>query len=139
MPIEIAALVRSKCLKLLEYCVELERTLAGADASRRRAVERLVQLIVEAIADMGAALAEGASLRSPGSTREAIAIMREAGFYPGEEARRFEERYVSLRNRIVHDYEEVDFRLVESNAARLIADARAIARGLEEKLEEMSA
>jgi len=38
--------------------------------------------------------------------------------------------YVSLRNRLVHDYDRVDPRLLARSAARLVGDSRAYARAV---------
>jgi uncharacterized protein YutE (UPF0331/DUF86 family) len=131
-------LTEDRVTGLLGYCDELATALAETKESplRRRAVERLVQLIVECVADIGFDLAETLSLGSPGSTREAIETARRAGLFPEEAAEHFERRYVSLRNRIVHDYERLDALLILNEANRLTEDARLIAAALMKRMKD---
>jgi len=131
-------LIEERIRNLLGYGDELAAALGENQETslRRRAVERLFHLIVECVADIGFEMAETLRLGSPGSTREAIEIARKGGIFPEEAAEHFERRYVSIRNRIVHDYERLDFAVILNEANRLIEDARFIAKKLVERIEK---
>ncbi|MEK8023871.1 MAG: DUF86 domain-containing protein [Candidatus Hydrogenedentota bacterium] len=140
MPPDLKRLGEEKLKLLLGYCSELEELLAAfvVSSAHRRALERLIQLIVECVADIGFELAAGLGWTNPGSSREAIERAREKGWYHEEAALNFERRYISLHNRIVHDYEKLDVARVRNEAPRLLAAARTLASFLVEKMREES-
>jgi uncharacterized protein YutE (UPF0331/DUF86 family) len=126
------ATIERKLVLLLGYVDELE-PLVG-DARRRaagnvarRAIERLVQLIVETVMDANGALAADGGLAPPASGRESFDVAERLRAVPPELAQRFRASYVGLRNRIVHEYETLDEALVLRAARRLVGDARSYA------------
>jgi uncharacterized protein YutE (UPF0331/DUF86 family) len=126
------AAVHRKLALLLGYADELHALVGRSGPGpagnvARRAVERLVQLVVEVAVDVNGLLAASASLPPPGSARESFELVARLGVVKPELAARFVASYVGLRNRIVHDYERLDDRLVLRAARRLVADARAFA------------
>ena len=102
----------------------------------RRAMERLVQVVVEAAIDVNGLLLAARSLPPPGSARDSFVSVRDAGLLPRDLAERFIASYVGLRNRIVHDYDALDPSLVARSASRLLADARAYARAVASHLDD---
>ena len=116
----------------------LEQTLAEIDPylrasyteyarqpAHRRATERLVQIIVEAAGDTSELLLQAVGQRASGSMRESFSGMRELGIIDDALFERFNRTYVGLRNRIVHDYETLDNRILFNSAKRLRKDAQA--------------
>jgi uncharacterized protein YutE (UPF0331/DUF86 family) len=114
--------------KKLDY---LERTLAElkpylktsyAQYSRqpayRRVTERLVQIIIEAAGDTSELLLQAAGRPAPGTMREAFGGIRDLGVINEALFERFNRTYVGLRNRIVHDYETLDNRILFDSARR---------------------
>jgi uncharacterized protein YutE (UPF0331/DUF86 family) len=124
-----AELIRKK----LDY---LERTLAeiapylkagyaeyARQSAYRRATERLVQIIVEIAGDTSEILLQAAGRPAPGSLREALTGICDLGVIDAALLDRFNRTYVGLRNRIVHDYETLDNRVLFNSARRLRKDA----------------
>jgi uncharacterized protein YutE (UPF0331/DUF86 family) len=123
------ATIERKLVLLLGYVDELE-PLVG-DARRRsagnvarRALERLVQLIVETVMDANGALAADGGFAPPASGRESFDVAERLRAVSPELAQRFRASYVGLRNRIVHEYETLDETLVLRAARRLVGDVR---------------
>jgi len=121
----------------------LEQTLAEIDPylrasyteytrqpAHRRATERLVQIIVEAAGDTSELLLQAVGQRAPGSMRESFSGIRELGIIDDALFERFNRAYVGLRNRIVHDYETLDNRILFNSAKRLRKDAQAFLKAV---------
>lgn len=134
------ALLQRKLISLAAYLDELDATLPAAVAAYttattvRRAAERLVQVVVEAAIDAGDLLlaAEG---RMVGETaREIFEALHAAGIIDDPLRRRFAYEYSALRNRIVHDYDELDDALVWQAARQLVPDGRALVAALTARL-----
>jgi uncharacterized protein YutE (UPF0331/DUF86 family) len=133
-------LVERKLASLAAYVAELDTALPAsepahaADMMARRAVERLVQVIVEAGADSGDLLLaeEG---RPAGDTARAIfEALRTAGIIDDSLGRRFAYEHSALHNRIVHDYDELDNAAVWRAARQLVPDGRALVTALTARL-----
>ncbi len=126
------ATVERKLALLLGYVGEL-RPLVGVSGPPvggnvvRRAIERLVQLVVEVAIDVNHLLAVGAGQAPPASGRESFETVERSGAVPPDLVRRFKASYVGLRNRIVHEYETLDDVLVLRAARRLVSDGLAYA------------
>lgn len=126
--------------KKLDY---LERTLAEIDPylkagyvqyarqpAHRRATERLTQIIVEVAGDTSELILQAMGKPVPGSLREAFGGIRDLGVVNDELFKRFNRTYVGLRNRIVHDYEALDNRILFNSARRLRKDAHAFLKAV---------
>ena len=126
--------------KKLDY---LERTLAEIDPylqtsyaqyarqpAHRRATERLVQIIVEAIGDTSELLLQAAGQRAPGTLRESLEGIRALGAIDDALCERFNRTYIGLRNRIVHDYDTLDNRILFDSAKRLRKDTQAFLKSV---------
>jgi len=126
--------------KKLDY---LERTLAELEPylkagyaeylrqpAYRRATERLVQSIVEIAGDTSELILQAAGKPAPGSMRDALSGIHELGVLDDSLFERFNRTYVGLRNRIVHDYETLDNRILFNSAKRLRRDAQAFLKAV---------
>jgi uncharacterized protein YutE (UPF0331/DUF86 family) len=136
MDTRIADVIRRK----LDY---LERTLSEiapylkTDYARyvrqpaiRRATERLVQIIVEVVGDTSELILQAAEKPAPGSLREALSGIHDLGIVDDRLWERFNRAYIGLRNRIVHDYETLDNRILLESAKRLHKDAQAFLKSV---------
>jgi len=129
------ALVERKLVLLVGYADELRPLVEGGASGDpavpsvvRRAIERLVQLLVEVAADCNGLIVAAGGGTPPVTARESFVAVRDLGVLPNALAERFVASYVGLRNRVVHDYDRLDHRLVQQAARRLAADALAYAR-----------
>lgn len=128
-----AALVERKLALLVQYTDELSEVL-GQDARdlrgnvQRRAVERLVQLVVEVSVDVNGILASMNGMSAPATSRRSFEAALDAKAVSEPLVRRFKATYVGLRNRIVHDYDRIDDAIVARSASKLVDDAREYAR-----------
>jgi uncharacterized protein YutE (UPF0331/DUF86 family) len=137
------ALLRQKLRSLAAYLDELEGELPDTEGAYqavstvRRAVERLVQLVVECAADAGDLLLlhEG---RTPGdAARDIFEALHAAGAVSEDLGRRFASDYSGLRNRIVHDYDELDNAAIWRSARQLVPDGRALLTALIARVDAM--
>jgi uncharacterized protein YutE (UPF0331/DUF86 family) len=129
------ALIERKLVLLVGYADELRPLVEGSASGgpavsnvTRRAIERLVQLLVEVAADGNGLIVAARGGTPPVTARESFVAVRDLGVLPHALAERFIASYVGLRNRVVHDYDTLDHRLVRQAARRLAADAVAYAR-----------
>ncbi len=108
--------------------LELEKSYRG--------VERLVQLILQALLDLGAMIVSAVGGPRPRSYSEIGSVLKDIGVV-GEEEARLLKSMAGLRNLLVHAYAVVDRERVLELAERLKSDAPRIAssilRGLEER------
>jgi uncharacterized protein YutE (UPF0331/DUF86 family) len=136
------ALVERKLALIVEYTDELEEVL-GSDPDgfrgnvQRRAVERLVQLVVEVTTDVNGVIAAMNRLPSPSTSRRSFEAAQQAGVIDENIAQRFKATYVGLRNRIVHDYDRIDDAIVARSAAHLVRDAREYGRQVRDHLQTL--
>lgn len=109
--------VRSRLAALVEYLQELERLQAlsyeeySGDFRNRRTVERLLQLIIEAACDVNAHIVVKKNQRPPADHHFSFVRLAELGILSGELGQDLA-RSVGLRNRLVHEYESIDDRIV---------------------------
>jgi uncharacterized protein YutE (UPF0331/DUF86 family) len=133
-------LVERKVAALTAYVDELDTVLPAsetayaADMMARRAVERLVQVIVEAGADSGDLLLAEEAHPAGDTARAIFEALRTAGIIDDTLGRRFAYEHTALRNRIVHDYDELDNAAVWRAARQLVPDARALVTALTARL-----
>jgi len=128
--------IRKKLAYLEQTLAEIDPYLRASYAdyakypAHRRATERLVQIIVEAVGDTSELVLQAAGQRAPGTMRESLKAIQELGVINGALFERFNRTYVGLRNRIVHDYETLDSRIVFNSARRLRKDAQAFLKAV---------
>jgi uncharacterized protein YutE (UPF0331/DUF86 family) len=89
-----------------------------------------VQIIVEIAGDIRELILQAAGKPSPGSMREALGGIHDLNILDDKLFERFNRTYVGLRNRIVHDYETLDQRILFDSARRLRKDAQAFLRAV---------
>jgi uncharacterized protein YutE (UPF0331/DUF86 family) len=104
------------------------------DTTVRRAVERLIQVVLEAGADSADLLLAEAGHLAGDTAREIFEALRAAGIIDGALGRRFAYEHSALRNRIVPDYDELDNAAVWRAARQLVPDGRALVIALTARL-----
>lgn len=95
-----------------------------ASTTEQHAVERELQIVIEACLDIGHHVISREGLRRPGDYRDVFAVLREAGVIQAELGRRLEEM-ASFRNRLVHGYLDVKPERVYEMARNELADVEA--------------
>ena len=139
-PHRLRPLLQRKLISLASYLDELDATLPvtvtayAADSTVRRAVERLVQVVVEAAMDAGDLLLAEEGKMVGETAREIFEALHTAGVIDDALRRRFAYEYSALRNRIVHDYDELDNAVVWQAARQLVPDGHALAAALTARL-----
>lgn len=109
--------VRSRLASLIEYLHELENLQnISFEAYRsgfrnKRSVERLLQLIVEAACDVNAHVVVKTNKKPPADHHHSFLRLAELGIL-GKELSNDLARSVGLRNRLVHEYDSIDDRIV---------------------------
>jgi uncharacterized protein YutE (UPF0331/DUF86 family) len=79
----------------------------SSDARLRRAVERSLQVAIEACLDIGRRIISQESLRYPADNREVFTVLAEAGIV-GKDLLPELHRMAGFRNLLVHDYARLD-------------------------------
>ncbi len=125
------ALIREKLTRLAEFVDEISPFLkqpyaryAGRKGDQR-IVERLTQIIVETTSDTNDLLIARARGAPAPHARASFEHVRDLGILPAALAGRFIDRYVRMRNLIVHQYDRLDTRTLFHASRRLITDAQA--------------
>jgi uncharacterized protein YutE (UPF0331/DUF86 family) len=139
------ALLQRKLASLAAYLDEPDTTVPAAvsdytaGSTVRRAVERLVQVVVECAADAGDLLLTEEGRTVGDSARDVFEGLHSAGAIDAALRQRFAYEYGGLRNRIVHDYDELDNAAVWQAARQLVPDGRALLAALIARLDGGSA
>lgn len=122
--------VLSKLIYATQAVEELRELLDGlsdedyhGDRVAQRAVERLVQLIVESCSDAALRLLSAVRQRMPGSMRDSFRFAAANRFIEDGLAQIYADDYTSLRHSIVHAYEDVDNDFILESARALVDDA----------------
>jgi uncharacterized protein YutE (UPF0331/DUF86 family) len=102
-----------------------ERALAG-DAVLRAAVERWLQIAVEACIDVADHVIASEGWTPPESARAAFASLATHGKLPADLAKKLGDA-AALRNILVHDYVSVDLRRLAAAVRDDLVDLRAFA------------
>jgi uncharacterized protein YutE (UPF0331/DUF86 family) len=135
------ALVRRKLVAITRDLTDLapiaELTLAeySAERLRRKAVERLLQEVVEAAVDVNLHVLRTLSVELPGDYYTTFLAVGRHGVIPEELAGRLAPA-AGLRNRLVHEYDEIDDGLVLAAVRRSCTDFGAYILALEAYLEK---
>ena len=139
-PRRLRPLLQRKLISLASYLDELDVTFPAtvtayaADSIVRRAVERLVQVVVEAAMDAGDLLLAEEGRMVGETAREIFEALHTAGVIDDALRRRFAYEHSALRNRIVHDYDELDNVAIWQAARQLVPDGRALVAALTARL-----
>lgn len=102
----------------------LSREQFLASTTEQHAVERELQVVIEACLDIGHHVISREGLRRPGDYRDVFAILREATIVDPDLGRRLEDM-ASFRNRLVHGYLDVEPSRVYEIARNQIGDVEA--------------
>jgi uncharacterized protein YutE (UPF0331/DUF86 family) len=94
-----------------------------------RLAERNIQLIVDSAVDANNHLLVAAKRSPPAKYFDSFIELGATGAIPGPLARRLA-RSTGLRNRLVHEYERVDLRIVHRHLPRLMRDYEAYLKRL---------
>jgi uncharacterized protein YutE (UPF0331/DUF86 family) len=111
-------------LRHLARLETLSREEFIASSIQQHAVERELQIVIEACLEIGHHVISREGLRRPGDYREVFAVLREAGIIEPDLGRRLEEM-ASFRNRLVHGYLDVDPARVYEIAYHDLGDVEA--------------
>lgn len=111
-------------LRHLGRLATLTSTQFHASSVEQHAVERELQIVIEACLDIGHHVIAREGLRRPGDYRDVFAVLREAGILEADLGRRLEEM-ASFRNRLVHGYLDIDPNRVYEIARNELGDVEA--------------
>ena len=124
---ELIATRVAKIRELLRHLTRLE-TLSRdeflASTIEQHAVERELQVVVEACLDIGHHVITRDGLRRPTDYRDVFTVLHESGIIETELGRRLE-KMASFRNRLVHGYIDVEPGRVYDMARNELADVEA--------------
>lgn len=129
MSVDYDRLIKQKLTNMASYVKEMMPYLQEPvkaylkDSGRRRIVERLAQVIVESAIDINGLLIERAGNVPPATAYRSFESVHKLGAIDDQLTARFH-RHVGLRNRIVHDYDVLDNKIVYHSAKRLFDDAK---------------
>lgn len=136
-------LIRRKLIIIDGYLSELEilskRSMQDylSNFEHRRAVERLIQVIVECACDCNSFIIIDRGNRPPSSYRDSFHKLGELGVISKALVSKFIP-LVSLRNRIVHDYEILKNELVYANIKKTLRIFRQYVKLITECIAENS-
>ena len=125
--------IRRRLGKLEEYLGILERTRHYSlqefldDPERYGSAERFLQLAIEALLDMASHVIAEQGLGEVNQSRDIPELFRAAGYIDDDLKERWV-RMIGFRNILVHDYLEVDRRLVHQVIQHDQDDLRALAK-----------
>jgi uncharacterized protein YutE (UPF0331/DUF86 family) len=132
-------LIERKLQALSGYLDELEAAVPGdfesylADRLRRRAAERLLQLVVEVAIDVNTHVAAEKGAVPEDNYHSFLSAGQEGLIEPGLAARLAPSS--GLRNRLVHEYDAVDDRMVHAAIHAALEDYRLYLRQVMEYLD----
>ena len=120
-------LVLSECLTELARPEARDPARLAADTVLRAAVERWLQVAIEACVDLASHVIADEGWTPPGTGREAFLVLAGHGRLPLDLAERLGSA-VGLRNVLVHDYVAVDLARLAHVVAEDLGDLREFAR-----------
>ncbi|MEN2768359.1 type VII toxin-antitoxin system HepT family RNase toxin [Ornithinibacillus xuwenensis] len=90
-------------LQFIEALLHEQKSLKSDSYQEKLALERLVQLLIESIIDVGNMMIDGFIMRDPGSYEDIIDILVDEKVIPSSESGAYKE-LVGLRKMLVKDY-----------------------------------
>jgi len=129
---------RRKMAYMAGYLAELEKyhSIPFRDyIAERRAVERLLILLIQSAIDIVSHLLADRGPLRPDTYRELFVAAADAGLLNKSLARSFEQA-AGLRNILIHEYEKIDDRLVWKSLPRAVKDSKAFLAAMEKILEK---
>jgi uncharacterized protein YutE (UPF0331/DUF86 family) len=122
-------LIAQKLIELSKYLDQLESLRVPSlaeykkDHTKRYAIERLIQLIVEFAADCNRYIVSALAESTPATYYDTFAEMQELKILPKGLSLRLAST-TGLRNRLVHRYEEIDHKVVYHSILPLLENYR---------------
>lgn len=110
-------IIENLCISIRGYLEELNNAQDInwnkylRDNRSRRFVERILQITIEAMIDIGQHIISDEGLREPQSYRDVFNVLAENNIIPKDELIEYE-KIASFRNILVHHYEKVDDSIV---------------------------
>jgi len=98
-------------LKELSDAQDIDWNKFVKDNRSRRFVERLLQIAIEAMIDIGHHIISDEGFREPQSYRDVFKVLTENGILPEDDLPKYE-KIASFRNILVHQYEKIDDSIV---------------------------
>ncbi|MBM3462138.1 MAG: DUF86 domain-containing protein [Armatimonadetes bacterium] len=136
-------LVEQKLVLLANYLQELEQVLPAelavftSDFRVHRVVERQVELLVECATAINVEVAHTVGKTPPADYYSSFFSLSQAGWLSNDTAQALAP-LATLRNRIVHQYEEVELDKLHSDVTASLPHWRAYLRSVKEKLASQS-
>lgn len=96
----------------------VDAAMLESDRLKRAAIERMLYLCIQDVLDIGAVLLRGQAVRAPGSYRDVVRLLGEAGVLELGFAKRIEPM-ADFRNILEHAYVDLDVGRLAEHAARL--------------------
>jgi uncharacterized protein YutE (UPF0331/DUF86 family) len=121
-------------LKELQTISQLTLIEYKTDFVRRRAAEKVVELIVEEAIDINRAIIEAAQVEPPQTSFNTFIELEQLGILPHGLAARLANA-TGLRNRLVHRYEEIDHKMVYDALKPLLRNYRKYTQLIEDYVE----
>jgi len=128
---ETFELVRRKLRSMLSYLDELESELPAGVEDYLNAgrvlhgfVERKCQVAIECAIDANSLLISITGGVAPSSARDSFEMVHQLGAIEEEVRLRFQNTFVGFRNRLVHDYEQLDNRIIYHTSRLLITHGK---------------
>jgi uncharacterized protein YutE (UPF0331/DUF86 family) len=125
-PAEVDREVVAGRLRLLRQTLEdlrplggLEAAEVGADAVRRAAIERFIQVLVDLAADVNAHIVVARLGMAPATIARSFSMVAETGVTPVELAERLIP-CAGLRNLLVHRYGDIDVALLVGSVSEVV-------------------
>ena len=110
-------IIENLCISIRGYLTELTHAQDidwdkfVKDNRSRRFVERLLQIAIEAMIDVGHHIISDEGFREPQSYRDVFKVLYENAILPEDELPKYE-NIASFRNILVHHYEKIDDSIV---------------------------
>lgn len=108
-------------ISILESLQNVNLSELQNDPIKKGALERYLQLAIEACVDIAEILISDQRLRTPQTAREAIEILGERGILDEGFSGKFS-KAVGFRNILIHDYVKIDYEIVLKNLKNNLSD-----------------
>lgn len=107
--------VKDKLDQINQYYQELREDFPSEEEFSqkrvpRRAIEKTIELIADAVVDVAMIIISGKNLEKPNESSESITILTKSGFLSSSLADRMKD-FIRFRNLLVHRYAKVDEKL----------------------------
>lgn len=122
----------SRTIAKLEKYRDLSLSELTGNEERRDAIERALQVAVQACLDIGNHVIADLNLREPNDYKDIMVVLAEAGILPQERLEKYK-KMAQFRNIIVHHYDEIDPATILSILRKDLGNLRAFARTIRDR------